>query len=257
MATCSANVCCPSASLVLSAGTSPSRPKSSSLPVGKLGSNGGGVSGRISIRTPRRRITRPRAQQAAGGESKDTSVDVHVEQQQGSSTAVERRPRRPAFEISPFGLVDPLSPMRTMRQMLDTVDRLFEEAIVFPGAAPAGRGTLSSGGGEVRTPWDIREEEDAVRMRFDMPGLSKEEVKVSVEDDVLVIRGEHKAAEEGKKEGEEEEWWRRSASSYDMRLLLPDNCDKDKIRAELKNGVLMVTVPKAQVERKVIDVEIQ
>ena len=95
-------------------------------------------------------------------------------------------------------------------------------------------------------------------MRFDMPGLSKEEVKVSVEDDVLVIRGQHKAEEEGKKKEEEEEWWGRSASSYDLRLLLPDNCDKDKIRAELRNGVLMVTVPKAQVERrKVIDVEIQ
>ncbi|MQL93133.1 hypothetical protein Taro_025766, partial [Colocasia esculenta] len=149
------------------------------------------------------------------------------------------------------------SPMRMMQQMLDTVDQLFEEAIVFPGASPSGQGLLASGSEKVQTPWDIREEEDTVRMQFDMSGLSKEEVKVSIEDDVLVIQREHKAAEEGKKEGEEEEWWRRNASSYDMRLLLSDNCDKDKIRAELKNEVLMVTVPKAQLERKVIDVEIQ
>lgn len=262
MATCWANACRPSASVVLSR-PSPNRPSSSFLPVSKLGSNCGIRSSRISISTPPQR-TIPKAQ-AGGHGGEDTSVDVHVEVQQqqqqqtpkkGGSSAVERRPRRPALEISPFGLVDPLSPMRTMRQMLETVDRMFEEAMAFPGTA-TGRATVA-GGGEVRTPWDVREEEGAVKMRFDMPGLSREEVKVSVEDDVLVIRGEHKKEEGGnKKEGAEEEWWRRSASNYSMRLLLPDNCEKDKISAELKNGVLMVTVPKGKVERKVIDVKIQ
>lgn len=92
-------------------------------------------------------------------------------------------------------------------------------------------------------------------MRFDMPGLSKEEVKVSVEDDTLVIKGEHT-----KEEGSEEkgEWWKeRSASSYDMQLLLPDKCDKSSVVAEFKNGVLLVTIPKRPVERKVVDVEIK
>jgi len=146
-----------------------------------------------------------------------------------------------------------MSPMRTMRQMLDTVDRLFDDAVGFPMAT---RRSPAAGGGEVRLPWDIVEDKKEVKMRFDMPGLARDEVKVMVEDDTLVIRGEHK--EEGAEGAGGDGWWKeRSVSSYDMRLALPDECDKSKVRAELKNGVLLVTVPKTEVERKVIDVHVQ
>lgn len=121
--------------------------------------------------------------------------------------------------------------------MLDTMDRLFDDALSVTG--------------EIRTPWDIKEEENEIKMRFDMPGISKENLKVSVEDDILVIRGEHKGEEK------DDDWSRRNYSSYDTRLELPDNCVKDQVKAELKNGVLYVYIPKAKAERKVIDVEIE
>lgn len=130
--------------------------------------------------------------------------------------------------------------MRSMRQMLDTMDRLFEDAMTFPGTTR-----------DIRAPWDINEDENEIKMRFDMPGLSKEEVKVSVEDDILVIKGEVK-----KEQGKDDSWSSRSYSSYDTRLQLPDDCEKDKVKAEMKNGVLYISVPKTKVQRKVIDVEI-
>ncbi|CAJ2667344.1 unnamed protein product [Trifolium pratense] len=199
---------------------------------------------------PRLGLGRVRAQ--AGGDNKDNSLEVqHVNKYDeggDKGTAVERKPRRgSSIDISPFGLLDPWSPMRSMRQILDTMDRIFEDAMIFPGT------NLGVGGGEIRVPWDIKDEENEIKMRFDMPGLSREDVKVSVEDDVLVIKSDVKKEESG----EEDSWSRKSYSSYDSRLKLPDNCEKDKVKAELKNGVLYISVPKTKVERKVIDVQIQ
>eukprot|EP00252_Welwitschia_mirabilis_P004675 TRINITY_DN1496_c1_g1_i2.p1 TRINITY_DN1496_c1_g1~~TRINITY_DN1496_c1_g1_i2.p1 ORF type:complete len:149 (+),score=39.18 TRINITY_DN1496_c1_g1_i2:212-658(+) len=148
-------------------------------------------------------------------------------------------------------MLDPFSPMRTMRQMLDTMDRLFDDALMV---SPGSRFREASR--PMRAPWDMVEDENQVKVRLDMPGLSKEDVKVSVEDDnVLVIKGSQNRDEQGKDEADE--WSAGSYASYNTRLLLPDYCDTQNIRAELKNGVLVVTIPKTKVESKVIDINVE
>ncbi|KAG0488531.1 hypothetical protein HPP92_007342 [Vanilla planifolia] len=181
---------------------------------------------------------------AASGNKDSTSVDVQVK---NNDSAIERRaPRQCSLDTSPFSLVNPLSPMRTMKQMLETIDRIFEDSFTFPGTTVA----------QFRTPWDAMEDENEVKLRFDMPGLSKEEVKVWVEDDVLVIKSQHEESGEGN-EGDDDWWKGRRSAAYDLRLVLPENSEKDKVKAEFKNGVLIVSIPKQKVERKVIDVLVQ
>lgn len=115
----------------------------------------------------------------------------------------------------------------------------------------ASRGT---GAGGARRGWDARETEDALLLRVDMPGLGKEDVKISVEQNTLTIRGE----EGGAKEGEDEE--EGGARRYSSRIDLPDKLYKiDQIKAEMKNGVLKVVVPKMKEEERsdVINVKVE
>nr|AFV46373.1 ACD-sHsps-like protein [Tamarix hispida] len=193
------------------------------------------------LKKPRWRSLAVRAQQQQTGGENSVSVE-HVSDQ----NPAERKPtsiRRSALDVSPLGLIDSLSPMRTMRRMLDTMDRLFEDAMALPGQPSM----------EVRAPWDIMDDSDEIKMRFDMPGLSKDEVQVMVEDgDILVIKGEAKKEESG-----DDTWASRTYNSYHNRFQLPQGCEADKIKAELKNGVMSITIPKTKIERRFVDVPIQ
>jgi len=78
-------------------------------------------------------------------------------------------------------------------------------------------------------------------------------VKVTVEDGDLVIKAEHK-----KEEQSENSWTSRSAGSYRTRMTLPDNVNLDEVKAEIKNGVLEVEMPKYKEapKKKVIDINV-
>ena len=96
-------------------------------------------------------------------------------------------------------------------------------------------------GAVARRGWDVKEGKDALFLRMDMPGLGKEDVNVSVEQNTLIIKGQ------GGKESEDDE----SGRKYSSRIDLPDQLYKlDEIKAEMKNGVLKVVIPKAMEDEK-------
>lgn len=129
---------------------------------------------------------------------------------------------------------DPFSTTRSLSQVLNLMDQFMENPFL---AASRGVGAAGS-----RRGWDVKEDEDALYLRMDMPGLSREDVKVSVEQNTLTIKGE------GEKESEEEE---QSGRRYSSRLDLPPNLYKlGEIKAEMKNGVLKVAVPKVKEEER-------
>ncbi|KAL2901717.1 Small heat shock protein chloroplastic [Bienertia sinuspersici] len=152
--------------------------------------------------------------------------------------------RRRDFPATGFfsDVFDPFTRTRSVGQLMDLMDQLMENPFM-----PASRGMGSVGGGSMRRRgWDVREDEDALHLKVDMPGLGKEDVKVSVEENTLVIKGEA-AAEEEAEEDRDAENRRRYSSRID---LTPNMYKIDGIKAEMKNGVLKVTVPKLQEEKK-------
>ncbi|KAI3994625.1 hypothetical protein MKX01_007917 [Papaver californicum] len=127
---------------------------------------------------------------------------------------------------------DPFSPARSLSSLFNMMDCFMDSPFTNP-----------------RGGWDAREDENSLCLKIDMPGLSKEEVNVSVDQNTLSIEGE------GGKESDDEESVRR----YSSRIDLPPNVYKlDEIRAEMKNGVLKVFVPKVkEEERSVVQVNVE
>ncbi|KAK8485150.1 hypothetical protein V6N12_038280 [Hibiscus sabdariffa] len=126
---------------------------------------------------------------------------------------------------------DPFCPTRSPSQVLNAMNQFMDSPLVY-----------ASGGmrGDLRRSWDTKETEDALNLRIDMPGLGKEDVKVSVEQNTLVIKGEAK-------ESDEEE----TTGRYTRRIHFPEKVFKtDGIVAEMKNGVLKLVVPKIKEEER-------
>ncbi|XP_019158556.1 PREDICTED: 17.5 kDa class I heat shock protein-like [Ipomoea nil] len=100
----------------------------------------------------------------------------------------------------------------------------------------------------VNTRVDWKETPEAHVFKADVPGLKKEEVKVEIEDDrILQICGERNVEKEEKNEA----WHRmeRSSGKFMRRFRLPENAKMEEIKASMENGVLTVTIPKAEVKK--------
>ena len=89
---------------------------------------------------------------------------------------------------------------------------------------------------------DITEDDKEYVIKAELPDVKKEDVKVSVQNGVLTISGERKFEKEEKKK----KYHRveRSYGSFVRSFTLPDQADSSKVKAEFKNGMLTVRVPK-------------
>jgi HSP20 family protein len=117
-------------------------------------------------------------------------------------------------------------------------------------ASVFGRGVAKPNGEEAiaTTDWaplvDITEDEREFLVKAELPGLKREEVKVTVEEGVMTISGERKV----EKEEKTKKYHRveRAYGKFERSFTLPDKADGTKIAAEFKDGVLMVHLPKTE-----------
>ncbi|NIP39818.1 MAG: Hsp20/alpha crystallin family protein [Candidatus Dadabacteria bacterium] len=102
---------------------------------------------------------------------------------------------------------------------------------------------------------DVYEKSDKYVINAEIPGLSKDEIKIDVKDGALTISGEKKY--EDKKEDENYIRVERRYGKFERRFNLPENVNVDKVTANYKNGVLEVSLPKKEEAKpKQIDVKV-
>jgi HSP20 family protein len=102
---------------------------------------------------------------------------------------------------------------------------------------------------------DIEETETEFIVKADLPDVKKEEIKIHVQDGVLAIEGERRQEKEEK--GRKFHKIEREYGRFVRRFALPIEVDGDKVRAEFKDGVLNVVLPKAPAAKpKTIDIKI-
>ncbi len=91
---------------------------------------------------------------------------------------------------------------------------------------------------------DVQEDKDNFRVRVELPGLKREDITVSIEDGTLVISGERKneTADEGTEVHRQERYY----GKFSRALTLPSAVAADQVKAAYKDGILTVTLPKAE-----------
>ncbi|KAH7577250.1 hypothetical protein JRO89_XS01G0227700 [Xanthoceras sorbifolium] len=175
--------------------------------------------------------------------------------------------KKKAAPVSSPGTWERFPSARTVQQMMETMDRIMEDPFAYSGNWPSLPERVRdgyNGYNRGRTPWAIKERENEYKIRFDMPGMTKNDVKVWIEENnMLVIKAEKVPRKrENQVNGnehpvEEEEWPNSSYGSYNSRIALPQNIEFEKIKAEVKDGVLYLTVPKASTTSKIIGIDVQ
>jgi len=147
-----------------------------------------------------------------------------------------RFPRKPDWEIEPFE--DAFDKM---------VDRFFRG---YPF-----RGTLKPFK-EWRPAVDLIERKDHFLLRANLPGITKEDIEISVSDDYISLSGEIKKEMEEKKDN----YYRteRYSGSFARTIPLPKEVDTNKVDATLRDGILEVKLPKKKVSKtKKVSIKIQ
>jgi len=129
-------------------------------------------------------------------------------------------------------------PFRDLVSIQDEMNRLFDDFFGRPITRP-----------EWTEPaWcpcvDVSETKDDVIINTEIPGMSKDDVKVSIQDNVLTLSGEKKQ----EKEEKDSNYHRleRSYGSFSRSFTLPTTVQPDKVKAAYKDGILRITLPKSE-----------
>ena len=159
--------------------------------------------------------------------------------------------RNPMTPFRPGGGMFPGDPFLSLHREMN---RLFDD--VFRGAALPVAGTQGRGVSNfVNASMNVSETENEIRLTAELPGVTEQDIDISLDDDVLTIRGEKKFERADDKENFH--FVERSYGTFQRSLRLPFPVDPEQVQASFENGVLTVTVPKTGRQERSHRIQVQ
>ena len=141
-------------------------------------------------------------------------------------------------------------PFRDVNQFQNTLNRLFTN---WEPRFAATDELMTSGNFVPAV--DIYEDEHALRLKFEVPGIDQKELDIRLENNTLTVRGERKLEKEEKQENFHR--IERSYGSFVRSFTLPNTVEADQVKADYENAVLNITLPKmAEAKPKQIKVTV-
>ena len=141
-------------------------------------------------------------------------------------------------------------PFRSLTSLREAMDRLFEESVLWPSVVS---------GASIRIglpPMDIYQTENDVVVKAAIPGVRPEDIDIKLTGNMLTISGERKV----EREVEEESYLvhEMAAGSFRREVMLPIDVKADQAQATFENGILTITIPKAErVTSKQVKVQVK
>lgn len=180
-----------------------------------------------------------------GGQSQQYSPSTG---QQGGSASGQQGgalSRRSGGMPSLFGRS---SPFDMLRRLDEDMDRLFNQ---FWGG---GRNLMRGGRADIQSMWmpqvEVCEKGGKLHVFADLPGMKKEDVKLSIEGDQLIMQGERRSSHEEGQQGGDYYHSERSYGSFYRSIPLPEGVDAQKVDASFKDGVLDVSFDAPRVSQQ-------
>lgn len=132
-------------------------------------------------------------------------------------------------------------PLREMATLQDRMNRVFDEMLRRPGFEPEAASL------EWRPLADVFEEEKEIVISIDLPGVSRDDIQLSVENGVLSIRGERKLPHDDRKQ----DYHRieKPVGPFSRSFSLPSAVDPSRIQASFRDGVLEISLVKREESR--------
>ena len=141
-------------------------------------------------------------------------------------------------------------PFCELEDMSDRLNRMFSRP-----ALPRTNGKEAKIAADWVPSVDVSETDGEYQIKAEIPDVKKEDVKVTLEDGVLTIQGERK--QEKEENGKKYHRVERSYGSFVRSFTLPDLVDEEKVKAEFKDGVLNLQLPKSEKAKpKAIEVKV-